>query len=109
MLGGTLASLPKAGETPNLNGSVLSVVADNEEEVKKFLKTDIYFKEGVWDVENAKIFPVSIFTFYIIIYQLYLRLIDHLVFVCCQSRKIDEIYNWLLRMMNVHKYINKYS
>lgn len=38
-------------------GSAMIFVAESEEEVKERLKGDVYTKEGVWDVENAQIWP----------------------------------------------------
>ena len=34
--------------------------AHSREEVLKLLKADIYYKEGVWDVDNAKVIPMSL-------------------------------------------------
>jgi len=57
-LGGAwLAEQPKEGETPQMLGSALIVVAATKEEVIERLKNDIYTKSGVWDVDNAQIWP----------------------------------------------------
>jgi hypothetical protein len=36
------------------------VEAHSRHEVLKLLKEDIYHKKGVWDVENAKVVPMSL-------------------------------------------------
>jgi len=36
------------------------VEAHSRQEVLKLLKEDVYHKEGVWDVENAKVIPMSL-------------------------------------------------
>lgn len=57
--GGFAQQFPQAGEAPQLEGSVMSVVADTKEQVRELLSKDIYAREGVWDVENAEIYAVS--------------------------------------------------
>lgn len=44
----------------DLFGSTLTIEADSKEEVREMLKEDIYYKHGVWDVDNAQIYAVSI-------------------------------------------------
>ena len=34
--------------------------ADSKEECKMLLKEDIYYKSGVWDVEEAQITPMKL-------------------------------------------------
>jgi len=36
------------------------VEAHSREQALKLLKEDIYYKEGVWDVDNAKVIPMSL-------------------------------------------------
>ncbi|PWW78907.1 hypothetical protein C7212DRAFT_350165 [Tuber magnatum] len=45
----------QVGDVPYA-GSALTVVAEDEEDVKRQLVNDPYFREGVWDVEKARIF-----------------------------------------------------
>ncbi|ANB14989.1 hypothetical protein AWJ20_2608 [Sugiyamaella lignohabitans] len=57
--GGYADEFPAEGATPEFKGSALSVVADSKQEVIDFLKKDIYYTSGVWDVDNAQIYAVS--------------------------------------------------
>ncbi|ABN64681.2 hypothetical protein PICST_42277 [Scheffersomyces stipitis CBS 6054] len=41
-------------------GSTLQVAANSKQEVIDFLKTDVYYKEGIWDLDNAIIHPVGL-------------------------------------------------
>ncbi|KAI3402686.2 hypothetical protein KGF56_004567 [Candida oxycetoniae] len=41
-------------------GSSFHLVADNKQEIIDFLKKDIYYKEGVWDINHVDIFPIGI-------------------------------------------------
>ena len=41
-------------------GSTFHLVADNKDEIIEFLKKDIYFKEGVWDIDNVQIYPLGV-------------------------------------------------
>jgi uncharacterized protein len=52
-----MSSPPVEGETPPMIGSALIVVASTKEEVIERLKNDIYSTSGVWDVDNAQIWP----------------------------------------------------
>lgn len=49
---------PAEGETPSFKGSMMMVVAENEEKVLELLSQDIYTKSDVWDLANAQIIPV---------------------------------------------------
>lgn len=51
-------SHPAEGETPSYKGSMMLAMAENEAEVRELLARDIYGTSGVWDLENAQIFPV---------------------------------------------------
>jgi len=58
VLGGAyMSSPPKEGETPPMIGSALIAVAETKEDVLEKLRKDIYATSGVWDVENAQIWP----------------------------------------------------
>ncbi|KAG0136668.1 hypothetical protein HOY82DRAFT_623707 [Tuber indicum] len=57
--GGTYFSEQAAsGQTEDMPcaGSAITVVAEDEEDVRKQLVDDPYVKEGVWDVARARIF-----------------------------------------------------
>ncbi|KAK6459095.1 uncharacterized protein RJT20DRAFT_4677 [Scheffersomyces xylosifermentans] len=41
-------------------GSAFHLVADSKEDVIEFLKRDIYYKEGIWDIENVIINPIGL-------------------------------------------------
>lgn len=69
-----LAALPKfvgnpvknagaiVGKDGKLIGSHYNLKLDNETLVRDFLKTDVYAKEGVWDLDGAIILPILIAT-----------------------------------------------
>lgn len=42
------------------HGSTIVMVAESREECKEILSKDIYTTSGVWDIDNAQIWPVSI-------------------------------------------------
>jgi hypothetical protein len=39
---------------------VIIIEADSKDEVRAALKKDIYFKSGVWNVDDAKITPMKL-------------------------------------------------
>ena len=41
-------------------GSAFHLVANSKEEVIEFLKKDIYYREGVWDINNVVINPLGV-------------------------------------------------
>ncbi|RPA79891.1 hypothetical protein BJ508DRAFT_415698 [Ascobolus immersus RN42] len=43
----------------SFTGSAMLVVAESEEEVREKFKEDPYVKEGVWDWEKARIWPMK--------------------------------------------------
>lgn len=49
----------KEGQAFDFKGSIITFKAETLEEVKNILQNDIYTKNGVWDLENVKIYPVS--------------------------------------------------
>ncbi|EME44769.1 hypothetical protein DOTSEDRAFT_44888 [Dothistroma septosporum NZE10] len=58
VLGGASLDEPvKEGSPIKINGSVLMAEADTEEEVRKIVESDIYYKSGVWDAAKIQIFP----------------------------------------------------
>lgn len=52
-------------ETPPFKGSMLVIKATSAEEAREIVGRDIYAQNGVWDLENAQIFPVSWFFFFL--------------------------------------------
>ena len=52
-----MSSPPKEGTTPDMIGSALIAVAETKEEVLEKLRKDVYATSGVWDVDNAQIWP----------------------------------------------------
>lgn len=56
--GPTLAESPVEGSPLKLNGSHFIWTADSKEEIIEELKKDIYYKEGVWDLDSATFIPV---------------------------------------------------
>jgi hypothetical protein len=59
MGGGYADEFPAEGQPPQLKGSIMTMEANSKEEVLEFLKKDIYYSEGVWDLENVQIYAVS--------------------------------------------------
>lgn len=51
---------PVDGAVPDFKGSAIIVKADSRDDAIAFLKQDVYVAEGVWDVDNAQVFAVSI-------------------------------------------------
>lgn len=51
---------PLEGKMPFV-GSALTLHAESKEEIMEFLKTDVFAKNGIWDLENVLIYPVSIY------------------------------------------------
>ncbi|KAK4500889.1 hypothetical protein PRZ48_009081 [Zasmidium cellare] len=50
--GATLEEPVREGQPMKINGSVLIVEADTEEEVRKCLERDIYYTAGIWDAKK---------------------------------------------------------
>lgn len=81
-VGAMLNAHPAEGETPSFKGSMMMVVAENEEKVLELLSQDIYTKSDVWDLANAQIIPVSRTLDFLVICFVCLLL---LVQVCCSG------------------------
>lgn len=47
-------------EPLSLNGSAMTILAENKDQVMDILSRDIYATSGVWDLKNVKIHAVSI-------------------------------------------------
>ncbi|KAB8069400.1 hypothetical protein BDV29DRAFT_182834 [Aspergillus leporis] len=45
------------GENPQMTGSMLIVVSESIEDVRKIVEDDVYATSGVWDLERTKILP----------------------------------------------------
>ncbi|CAX45058.1 conserved hypothetical protein [Candida dubliniensis CD36] len=41
-------------------GSAFHLVANSKEEVVEFLKKDIYYREGIWDINSVVINPIGV-------------------------------------------------
>lgn len=61
MGGAILNEVPPDDKPTSLNfaGSMLIMVAETKEEIVTTLKNDIYGTSGVWDVDNAQIWPIK--------------------------------------------------
>ncbi|KAK3996687.1 hypothetical protein QBC44DRAFT_317369 [Cladorrhinum sp. PSN332] len=60
-LGGAVLNEPPTSSDPttfNFAGSTVVILAESREAIKEVLRNDIYAKEGVWDVENAQMWPL---------------------------------------------------
>jgi uncharacterized protein len=53
--GATLDAQPKEGESLAMNGSVMIVKADSEQEVRDMILADVYVKGGAWDASKVDI------------------------------------------------------
>ncbi|CAK7562446.1 MAG: hypothetical protein SEPTF4163_000290 [Sporothrix epigloea] len=49
---------PSDPNTYDFAGSSIIYLADTKQEVTDFLKQDIYYESGVWDVDNAQIYAL---------------------------------------------------
>jgi uncharacterized protein YciI len=47
-------------EKTKFAGSAFHLVANNRDEVMEFLKKDIYYKEGIWNLDNVVINPLGL-------------------------------------------------
>ncbi|KAJ4409215.1 hypothetical protein N0V85_004117 [Neurospora sp. IMI 360204] len=59
-MGGAVLSEPPTSDDPKtfkFAGSTVVLLAESREEVIKILKEDIYAQKGVWDVDNAQMWP----------------------------------------------------
>lgn len=43
------------GQPPKINGSIMMAEADTVEEVWKWVRNDIYYTTGVWDIEKVRV------------------------------------------------------
>lgn len=41
-------------------GSAFHLVANSREEIIEFLKKDVYYREGIWDIDNVVINPIGV-------------------------------------------------
>ncbi|KAK4456953.1 hypothetical protein QBC42DRAFT_280207 [Cladorrhinum samala] len=60
-MGGAVLNEPPTSSDPttfNFAGSTVVILAESREEIKEALRKDVYAKEGVWDVENAQMWPL---------------------------------------------------
>lgn len=59
--GATLHDVPEGTDAAkwSFHGSTVVMVAESVEACKEILRKDIYSTSGVWDVDNAQIWPVS--------------------------------------------------
>lgn len=55
--GATLDEQPAVDATPGMNGSVMLMKADTEQEIRALVEGDEYTKNDVWDVEKLQIIP----------------------------------------------------
>ncbi|KAK0672466.1 hypothetical protein QBC41DRAFT_217315 [Cercophora samala] len=59
-MGGAVLNEPPQGSDPtkfSFAGSTIVISAASREEIKEVLRNDVYAREGVWDVENAQMWP----------------------------------------------------
>ncbi|CCH46840.1 hypothetical protein BN7_6441 [Wickerhamomyces ciferrii] len=59
-VGAIFHEIPEDDKPKKFAGSSLNVVANSREEVIEILNQDIFAKEGIWDVENALIYPYGV-------------------------------------------------
>ncbi|AEO63604.1 2dfd283c-f207-4328-bbd7-303f58aaccb9 [Thermothielavioides terrestris] len=60
MGGAILNEVPTSADpsTFSFAGSTIVMLASSREEIKEVLRQDVYGKSGVWDVENAQMWPL---------------------------------------------------
>ncbi|KAH6655693.1 hypothetical protein BKA67DRAFT_657616 [Truncatella angustata] len=60
--GATLNDIPEGNDPAkwDFHGSTVVMVAASKDEVLEVLRKDIYTTSGVWDVDNAQIWPVKL-------------------------------------------------
>ncbi|KAK3352003.1 hypothetical protein B0H65DRAFT_142492 [Neurospora tetraspora] len=59
-MGGAVLSEPPTSDDPKtfkFAGSTIVLLAESREEVIQILKEDVYAQKGVWDVDNAQMWP----------------------------------------------------
>lgn len=57
--GGILERQTAPGDTSGMTFSVMTVYADTQDEALKVVTEDVYTKNGIWDVDNVKIYPMK--------------------------------------------------
>ena len=57
-LGALLEERLKKGEPYKINGSFLLASAESSDQVIERLKSDVFFKNRIWDWEKLQIYPV---------------------------------------------------
>ncbi|ORY65526.1 uncharacterized protein BCR38DRAFT_484938 [Pseudomassariella vexata] len=62
MGGAALNEVPETDDPSKFNwyGSTIIMVATSKEECLEILRKDVYTASGVWDVDNAQIWPVKL-------------------------------------------------
>lgn len=55
--GATLDEQPAVDGTPGMNGSVMLMKANTEQEIRAVVEADEYAKNDVWDLEKLQIIP----------------------------------------------------
>ncbi|KAK0720905.1 hypothetical protein B0H67DRAFT_484616 [Lasiosphaeris hirsuta] len=61
-MGGAILEDVPVDDSPSslkMTGSTVVITAESKEEILKTLRNDIYAKSGVWDVDNAQIWPLK--------------------------------------------------
>jgi hypothetical protein len=54
-LGGASLDEPlREGQSPKINGSIMMAEADTVDEVWQWVRNDIYYTTGVWDIEKVR-------------------------------------------------------
>ncbi|KAH6641769.1 hypothetical protein F5144DRAFT_600370 [Chaetomium tenue] len=60
-MGGAVLNEPPTSDDPStfsFAGSTIIILASSREEIKEELRKDVYASSGVWDVENAQMWPL---------------------------------------------------
>lgn len=47
-------------EKTKFAGSAFHLIAESKEEIIEFLKQDIYYKSGIWDIESVVAHPIGV-------------------------------------------------
>lgn len=54
--GGVLEKQTEPGDTSGMTITLMTIYADTEDEARKIISEDVYAKNGIWDLENTKMY-----------------------------------------------------
>ena len=60
-VGAIYKDVDEAGTPKEFIRSTYNIIADSREEILEFLKKDIYYKNGIWDLDSVVMHPYGCF------------------------------------------------